>query len=256
MPTYQYIANFIYKGEFAMALSQETLDQIVSNLSPEDRKLLFKQLGLQIEKDKDTPNPNPNPQPTRPKKSKPTVKPNGSIYCCVYCGSARIKTHGFTSAGNQRYICKDCGKSFTENHGSALRYSHIDKETWLTILRGLVNNHSIPVIARDTGLVQSTVWLCKQKVCNAIKEMYGYSDLFNGVSQADEYHCRAAFKGKKDAEFFIYTLRRMPRHHRNRQQKIEYLQKNGLYDKLLAEEPEYLEELLSDHETMMLYHKS
>ena len=52
MPTYQYIANFIYKEEFAMALSQETLDQIVYNLSPEDRKLLFKQLGLQIEKDK------------------------------------------------------------------------------------------------------------------------------------------------------------------------------------------------------------
>jgi len=30
--------------------------------------------------------------------------------------------------------------------------------------------------------------------------MYGYNDLFNGVGEADEYYCRAAFKGKRDAE--------------------------------------------------------
>lgn len=106
------------------------------------------------------------------------------------------------------------------------------------------------MIARDTGLVASTVWLCRQKVCNAIKDMYGYNDLFSGVGEADEYYCRAAFKGKRDAEFFIYTLRRMPRHHRNRQEKIEWLMKNNLYDRLLIEEPDYLEELLSDDTKM------
>lgn len=233
-----------------MALSDETLQEIVSNMSPEDRQLLYKQLGIQIEKDKEDIKAGRIPQsPTN--KSRPIPNNNdGKIYCCVYCGSASIKRHGETSAGNQRYYCKDCEKSFTENHGSALRYTHIDKDTWLVILRGFVNHLSIPTIAKDTDLSKSTVWLCRQKVCNAIKEMYGYSDLFNGVAQADEYHCRAAFKGKRDAEFFIYTLRRMPRHHRNRQQKIEWLEKAGLYDRLQREEPEYLEELLDNEEKM------
>lgn len=240
-----------------MALSDNVLQEIVSNLTPEEREQLFKQLGLQIKQDqKDIANgkeplsPLNKPQPKSKPQRQQSSNAGGKIYCCVYCGSAKIKNHGVTSAGNQRYICKDCNRTFTENHGSALRYTHLDKEIWLTILRGLVNNHSTPTIARDTGLVQSTVWLCKQKVCNAIKDMYGYSDLFNGVGQADEYYCRAAFKGKRDAEFFIYTLRRMPRHHRNRQQKIDWLQKNGLYDELLRNEPEYLAELLSDQEIM------
>ena len=234
-----------------MALSDETLEQIVSNLTPEEREQLFVQLGRQIQQDKKDISEGKKPlsPSNKPKRTK-DIYGNDNIYSCVYCGSTKLKSHGITSAGNQRYICKSCGKTFTENHGSAMRYSHIDKDTWLGILRGIINNHSTTVIARDTGLVPSTVWLCKQKVCNAIKDMYGYNDLFNGVGEADEYYCRAAFKGKRDAEFFIYTLRRMPRHHRNRQEKIDWLIKNNLYDKLSIEEPDYLAELLSDDTKM------
>lgn len=80
----------------------------------------------------------------------------------------------------------------------------------------------------------------------AIMIMYGYSDLFQGTTQADEYYCRAAFKGKRDLEFFIYTLRRMPRHNRNYYEKVECLQQAGLYDRLKREEPEYLQQLLEE----------
>ena len=228
-----------------MALSNEDLRQLISNLSQEERQQLFSQLKEQFDSTDTVKGEKPLSPPTKPTQKKITKKGNDGIHCCVYCGSARLKSHGVTSAGNQRYICKSCGKTFTENHGSAIRYTHIDKDTWLEILRGIVNNHSTTVIARDTGLVASTIWLCRQKVCNAIKDMYGYNDLFNGVGEADEYYCRAAFKGKRDAEFFIYTLRRMPRHHRNRQEKIDWLIKNNLYDRLSIEEPDYLEELLS-----------
>jgi len=234
-----------------MALSDETLQEIVSNLTPEEREQLYKQLGLQITQDqKDIAEGrkplSPFNKPTATTSPSKPIKSQNEIYCCLYCGSARIKPHGLTSAGNQRYYCRDCKKSFTENHGSALKWTHLTEETWMEILHGLVNNHSLPVIAKDTGLVQSTIWLCKQKVCNAIKQMYGYGDLFSGISEADEVYCRAAFKGKRDAEFFIYTLERMPRHNRSRQEKIEWLEKNNLYDRLLSEDPVYLEELLED----------
>ena len=233
-----------------MALSDETLQQIVSNLTPEEREQLYKQLGLQIDKDQKDIAEGRQPQsPINKPKDKPTRKKttlNGKIYCCVYCGSARLKPRGETSAGNQCYFCRDCGKSFTENHGSALRYTHLSDEEWKEILRGIVNNHSLPNIAKDVGIAKSTAWLCKQKVCDAISQMYSYGDLFHGISEADEFYCRASFKGKRDKEFFIYTLRRMPRHNRNRQEKIEWLQEGGLYDKLLSEEPAFLEELLED----------
>ena len=44
-------------------------------------------------------------------------KPQSEIYCCLHCGSTSFKKHGKTRSGVQRYICKDCGKTFSENYG-------------------------------------------------------------------------------------------------------------------------------------------
>lgn len=229
-----------------MALTNEELQDIISNLSPEERKQLLSQLGRQVEVDNIT-------NPTQSTNTKPKVKPksdNSKVYCCPLCGSASYKKHGTTTSGMQRYICKDCGKTFSENYGDSLRYTHLSESQWLNILRGIVNNHSLPQIARDCGISKSTAWSCRMKINQAIMTMYGYSDLFQRTTQADEYYTRTAFKGKRDPEFFIYTLRRMPRHHYTYYEKIEWLENAGLYEKLQREEPEYLAELLSDDPKM------
>ena len=109
-----------------MALSNEDLRQLISNLSQEERQQLFSQLKEQFDSTDTVKGEEPLSPPTKPTQKKITQKGNDGIHCCVYCGSARLKSHGVTSAGNQRYICKSCGKTFTENHGSAMRYSHID----------------------------------------------------------------------------------------------------------------------------------
>ena len=113
----------------------------------------------------------------------------------------------------QRYRCKDCNSSWSENYGDSLRYTHLSEDTWKEMLRGFVEELSISKIAKNCDLSTKTVWLAKTKVNQAIMTMYGYTDLFRGNTQADEYYTRTAFKGKRDPEFFIYILRRMPRHH-------------------------------------------
>lgn len=211
-----------------MALSDEMLQDIIGRLSPEERKQLLKQLGRQVEIDNIS-----NPTGATGEKTKPPVQPktDGSkVYCCPHCGSVSYKRKGYTKNGMQRYLCKDCGKSFSENYGDSLRYSHLTKEQWLILLRGIVNNHSLTVIANDANMSVSTAWSCRTKINQAIATMYGYTDLFQGKAEADEYYCRAAFKGKRDPEFFIYTLERMPRHHYTYAEKIEWLKKHGLYD--------------------------
>ena len=226
-----------------MALTDTELQDIISRLSPEERKQLLSQLGRQVEVDDIA-----NPTQATGERTQPKVKPkvDGSkVYCCPICGSASYRKHGTTRQGMKRYRCMDCGKTFSENYGDSLRYTHLSEWEWMTILRGLVLNLSLPKIAQDAGVSVGTAWTCRIKVNQAIMTMYGYSDLFQGNTQADEYYCRACFKGKRDPEFFIYTLNRMPRHHRNRAEKIEYLQKAGLYDELQRNNPEYLEELLS-----------
>lgn len=137
-----------------MALTNEELQDIISNLSPEERKQLLSQLGRQVEVDNIT-------NPTQSTNTKPKVKPksdNSKVYCCPLCGSASYKKHGTTTSGMQRYICKDCGKTFSENYGDSLRYSHLTSDEWLDIIRGIVNNHSLPQIARDCGISKSTAY--------------------------------------------------------------------------------------------------
>lgn len=221
-----------------MALTDTELNDILSALTPEEQKQLFDRLGQTFS----NPTPTENPiQDTQPK-----ITNTGKVYCCPLCGSASYKKHGFTYNNMQRYICKDCGRTFSENYGDSLRYSHLSEETWREMLRGFIEELSLTKIAKNVGCSTKTAWLAKVKVNQAIMTMYGYTDLFRGQTQADEYYTRAAFKGKRDPEFFIYTLRRMPRHHRNYAEKVEWLENAGLYEKLQREEPEFLEELLSD----------
>ena len=55
---------------------------------------------------------------------------------------------------------------------------------------------------------------------------------FKGTVQADEFYAPVSFKGKKDPRFFIYTLGRMPRHHRTYAQKMAYLQNSSCWNEL------------------------
>lgn len=103
-----------------MTLTDEILQDIIDRLSPEERKQLLSQLGRQVEVDTIT-------NPTQSTNTKPKIEPktdDSKVYCCPICGSASYKKHGMTNQGMQRYICKDCGKTFSENYGDSLRYSN------------------------------------------------------------------------------------------------------------------------------------
>ena len=181
-----------------MALTNKELQDILDNLTPEEQKQLYHQLSRNIS----------NTEPTTPLQSNkhPVSKENSKVYCCIKCGSVNYKKNGYTSTGMQRYRCKDCNSSWSENYGDSLRYTHLSEDTWKEMLRGFVEELSISKIAKNCDL-------SKTKVNQAIMTMYGYTELFRGNTQADEYYTRTAFKGKRDPEFFIYILRRMPRHH-------------------------------------------
>lgn len=104
-----------------MALTDEILQDIIDRLTSEERKQLLAQLGRQVDIDNITNITDPS-KPT----DTPTIKlktQSGKIYCCPHCGSANYKKNGYTAKGMQRYLCKDCKNSFSENHGESLRYS-------------------------------------------------------------------------------------------------------------------------------------
>ncbi|MCM1128037.1 MAG: hypothetical protein NC429_16405 [Lachnospiraceae bacterium] len=197
-------------------LSEEQFDKLLSLMKAKKSK-------IEAQKDKgDTPKSEVNP--------------------CVHCGSINTKKHGKVS-GRQRFICKDCGKTFNTATGAITSNSRLTVDQWKELIRGVVNNQSIKVIAKNVGIARSSAWINKQKICYALMVLYGSQDSFVDIAECDEYYVTVSFKGKRDPQFFLDTLNRMPRHHMSREQKIEWLMKAGVYDEL-QKDPERLDYLL------------
>lgn len=75
---------------------------------------------------------------------------------CHHCGSASYRRNG-SYKGVQRYICKECGRSFTD------RGERFDKATKAQALDMYLNNVGIRKIARFTGASPAGVlkWIRK-----------------------------------------------------------------------------------------------
>lgn len=100
-------------------------------------------------------------------------KSQSTIECCLHCGSVAIKKYGKTTGGVQRYKCKDCDKTFTENYGLITHYSHLSDWQWREIIRGTIEGLSLTEIAKNIGTSASTVWSCRMKIYQTIKNIYG-----------------------------------------------------------------------------------
>ena len=100
-----------------MALTNEELQDILSRLSEEEQRQLFKQLGKKFDEIIDKPD---KPERTLSNHKK-VSKEDSKVYCCIKCGSTNYKKNGFTSTGMQRYRCNDCNGSWSENYGDSLR---------------------------------------------------------------------------------------------------------------------------------------
>lgn len=122
-------------------------------------------------------------------------------------------------------------------------HTRLTREQWLELPRGMVQNLSLTQIADNIGMSVKAAWYNKNKVLTMLSEMFIDQDRFVDIAECDEYSVHLSFKGKRDPRFFIYHLGRMPRHHRSIGEKIEYLQKAGLWEELQAD-PKRLEMLL------------
>lgn len=209
---------------------KDWLDNL-DKLTDDQKEELFKRLSDQgYEKDRNL------------KEQGLVVDDKGKVIACPHCGSVTVVKHG-TKDGKQRYRCKDCKKTFMETTDTFFSRSRLEEWQWKELLRGMVENLSIPKIAANTGLGVTAVWRNRNKIMQMVSNLYGEQDHFKDIAECDETFVHLSYKGKRDPKFFIYHLNRLPRHHRSREEKIEYLQKFNLWNEL-QDNPEFLEQLL------------
>ena len=205
-----------------MAVFNEMLKELGS-LTDEELEILLSRLNIEKsgrEKDKE---------------EKGFQVDNNSIISCPHCGSISVVKTG-KKDGKQRYKCKDCKKYFIQASKTLFNNTRLTKSQWIELLRGLAMNLSLTKIANNIGTSTKTVWYNKNKVLTILQEMFSDQDRFIDIAECDEYSVHMSFKGKKDPRFFIYTLGRLPRHHRNYEEKVEYLKKAGIWDELQSDQ--------------------
>ena len=168
---------------------------------------------------------------------------------CEYCGSENLKKHGLRG-DKQRYYCKDCKRTFVIKSAPIIQSSKITEAQWKELLRGMIQNLKLREIAENVDISITSVWYNKHKVCSALLEIYKEQDGFVDIAECDEYYTPLSFKGKRDPEFFIKTLGRMPRHHRNYAEKMMYLQNSGCWNEL-KNDPERIQQLIDSVETKL-----
>jgi len=125
---------------------------------------------------------------------------------CINCGSIAVKNG--KKSGVQQYICKSCGKPFSERASSAISNSHASDAVWKAVIRDTVSGISLDKTAAELEMVHSTVFNMRHKILNAIEqEILANPAMLEGACEVDETYILKCEKGTE----FPYYHHREPR---------------------------------------------
>lgn len=114
--------------------------------------------------------------------SKPSKATN--ICKCALCNSANIVKNG-TVRGVQRYLCRDCHKTFTPKTNTILFKTHYSEAVWRKYINCMMNGMSIRKSAKACGINADTAFKWRHKILDSLQTMHMNVKL-NGVVEVDE----------------------------------------------------------------------
>lgn len=111
---------------------------------------------------------------------------------CLHCGSLSVKKNGKYRA-RQRYLCKDCGKTFNDMTNTPLsgsRYPH----KWLKHFEMMIEGYTLPKISEALEIHISTAFYWRHKILKAIRSLGNQT--LKGIVERDETFFWKVIKGK------------------------------------------------------------
>ena len=155
-----------------------------------------------------------------------THKQDLDTVVCPHCGSVKSIKYG-KSKGRQRYLCKDCGKTFGDTNGTVAFRSKLSIGKWIEFIKLTLQGESCRTIAKELGINKQSVLHNRHRVCSVLLQFVSNQDDFKSLAESDEYYYPLSFKDVKDPMFFLGTLGRMPYTHISYRKKIKYVENQG-----------------------------
>jgi len=82
-----------------------------------------------------------------------------------------VVRNGHRKDGTQRYVCKDCGKSFVIATNSIVSGTRKDLSVWEKYIDCMMNGLSIRKTAVACGIHRNTAFLWRHKILDALQNM-------------------------------------------------------------------------------------
>ena len=132
---------------------------------------------------------------------------------CPHCNSFNIKKNGHKGL-IQRFLCKDCHKTFTSRNHTITFSSKKSFSVWKKYIDCMMNGFTVRKSAEICGINKDTAFIWRHKILDALQNMQAEVTL-EGIVEADEAFFPISYKGnhKKSVIF------KMPRkaHKRGKQ---------------------------------------
>ncbi len=127
---------------------------------------------------------------------------------CPHCEKEGAKRNGRV-AGRQRYLCRNCGKSFGDATHSAISQSHYGEAVWRQVIRDTISGVPIDKTANSVMVSHSTVFNMRHKILMALETQEEIKPtVIEGVCELDDTYVLECYKGKKLPEGFWRKARK------------------------------------------------
>ncbi|WP_404988894.1 IS1595 family transposase [Clostridium culturomicium] len=133
---------------------------------------------------------------------------------CPHCQSTYVVKNGKLNE-KQRYLCRDCKKSFNDLTKSALSCTKLPIDAWLTYAQGMILGLSIRKNAEKIGVCVKTSFYMRHKILDCIRAFMG-TGYVDGVVEMDECFIPESYKGNHKKSGFV-----MPRPSRKRGKQVK-----------------------------------
>ena len=135
---------------------------------------------------------------------------------CPRCGSAAVVKKGKSRNGEQRYLCRGCGRTFGMGSGRILGTSRLPRETWMAYAECFVLKLPLRECARRCRVRLKTAYTMRHRLIECLSAYTPSFRVGRGCGcELDETYFPESFKGNHTKGSFT-----MPRHSRHRGKQV------------------------------------
>ena len=91
--------------------------------------------------------------------------------CCIYCEGEHILKNGHRKDGTQRYVCRDCKRSFIPTSFSITSGTRKRPAVWAAYIRCMMDIKTLKETSEECGISVTTAFVWWHKILDALHEL-------------------------------------------------------------------------------------